>query len=87
LVGKLTDGDGKDLTEVGLHGLAFRSDEFGNPNTLYFTSEFSNERDGLFGAITTGMVSAVRVSAPDPTVDQSITITANVAAGPATWEI
>jgi len=82
LVGKLTDGDGKDISEVGLHGLAFRSDGFGNPNTLYFTSEFSNERDGLFGAISTGLVSVLRASAPDPTVDESITITANVAAGP-----
>jgi uncharacterized protein (TIGR03118 family) len=81
-VGKLTDGDGNDITEVGLHTLAFRSDGFGDSNTLYFTSEFSNERDGLFGAITTGLVSAVTVSAPDPTVDQSITITANVEAGP-----
>jgi uncharacterized protein (TIGR03118 family) len=81
-VGKLTDGDGNDITEVGLHALALRSDGFGDSNTLYFTSEFSNERDGLFGAITTGLVSAVTVSAPDPTVDQSITITANVEAGP-----
>jgi uncharacterized protein (TIGR03118 family) len=81
-LGKLIDGDGNDITEVGLHALAFRSDGLGNPDTLYFTSEFSNERDGLFGAITTGLVSAVRVSAPDSTVDQSITITANVAAGP-----
>src|SRR6266404_2696346 len=81
-VGKLIDGAGNNITEVGLHALAFRADGFGNPNTLYFTSEFSNERDGLFGAITTGLVSAVRVSAPDSTVDQGITITANVAAGP-----
>jgi uncharacterized protein (TIGR03118 family) len=81
-VGKLTDGDGNDITEVGLHALVLRSDGFGDSNTLYFTSEFSNERDGLFGAITTGLVSAVTVSAPDPTVDQSITITANVEAGP-----
>jgi len=64
-VGKLIDGDGNDITEVGLHALVFRADGFGNPNTLYFTSEFSNERDGLFGAISTGLVSAVRVSAPD----------------------
>ena len=82
LVGKLTDGDGKDIAEVSLHGLAFRADGFADPSTLFFTSEFSDERDGLFGAITTGLVSEVRVSAPDPTVDQSMTITANVAAGP-----
>jgi uncharacterized protein (TIGR03118 family) len=83
LVGKLTDGDGKDITEVGLHGLAFRADGFADPNTLFFTSEFSDEH-GLFGAITTGLVSVTRVSAPEPNVDGS-TITANVAnvaAGP-----
>jgi uncharacterized protein (TIGR03118 family) len=82
LAGKLTDGDGKDITEVGLHGLAFRADGFADPNTLFFTSEFSSERDGLFGTITTGLVSVLTVSAPDPTVDESITITAKVAAGP-----
>src|SRR5258705_11078174 len=81
LVGKLTDGDGKDITDVGLHGLAFRSDGFADPDTLFFTSEFSNLRDGLFGAITTGLVSVTRVSAPEPNVDESITITANVAPG------
>jgi uncharacterized protein (TIGR03118 family) len=82
LVGKLTDGDGKDVTDVGLHGLAFRADGFADPNVLFFASEFSSERDGLFGAITTGLVSVTRVSAPDPNVDESITITANVAPGP-----
>ena len=82
LVGKLTDGDGKDITDVGLHGLAFRSDGFGDPNALFFASEFSSERDGLFGAITTGLVSVIRVSAPEPNVDESITITTNIAPGP-----
>lgn len=82
LVGKLTDGDGKDITEVGLHGLAFRLDGFADANTLFFTSEFSSERDGLFGAITTGLVSVVTVSAPEPSFDESTTITARVAAGP-----
>jgi uncharacterized protein (TIGR03118 family) len=81
-VGKLTDGDGNDITEVGLHALAFRSDGFGDSNALYFTSEFSNEQDGLFGVITAGLVSAIRVSAPDPTANTSVTITAKVAAGP-----
>ncbi len=48
-VGKLKDGDGNDITEVGLHTLAFRSDGFGDSNTLSFTSEFSNEQDGQIG--------------------------------------
>jgi hypothetical protein len=82
LVGKLTDGNGKDITDVGLHGLAFRADGFADPNALFFASEFSSERDGLFGAITSGLVSVTRVSAPDPNVDESITITANIAPGP-----
>src|SRR6266481_509723 len=81
-VGVLLDGDGFALAEVGLHGLVFRADGFGDRNTLYFASQFNNENDGLFGAITTGLVSTIRVSAPDPTANTSITITANVAAGP-----
>lgn len=81
-VGALLDGDGLALAEVGLHGLVFRADGFGDRNTLYFASQFNNENDGLFGAITTGLVSMTRVSAPDPTANTSVTITANVAAGP-----
>jgi uncharacterized protein (TIGR03118 family) len=81
-VGKLLDGDGVALAEVGLHGLVFRADGFGDQNTLYFTSQFNNESDGLFGAITTGLVSLTSVAAPDPTADTSVTITANVTAGP-----
>lgn len=81
-VGQLLDGDGFALAKVGLHGLVLRTDGLGDPNTLYFTSQFSNENDGLFGAITTGLVSVIRVSAPDPTVDTTVTITANAAAGP-----
>jgi uncharacterized protein (TIGR03118 family) len=81
-VGQLLDGDGSALVEVGLHALVFRADGFGNGNTLYFTSQLHDENDGLFGAITTGLVSVTRVSAPDPTVEARITITANVAAGP-----
>jgi uncharacterized protein (TIGR03118 family) len=81
-VGKLIDGDGNDIVEVGLHALAFRADGFGDPNTLYFTSQLNNENDGLFGAITTGLATVTRVSAPDPPANTSVTITANVAAGP-----
>jgi uncharacterized protein (TIGR03118 family) len=81
-VGKLLDGDGVALAEVGLHGLVFRADGFEDQNTLYFTSQFNNESDGLFGAITTGLVSLTSVAAPDPTADTSVTITANVTAGP-----
>ncbi len=81
-VGELLDGDGFPIAEVNLHGLAFRADGFGDRNALYFTSQFNNENDGLFGAITTGLVSVIRVSAPVPTADSSVVITASVAAGP-----
>lgn len=80
-VGKLNDGDGKELTEIGLHGLAFRADRFGGPNTLYFTSEVSSERDGLFGAITTGLVSRTKVSVPTTPTEAPVTITVDVSAG------
>jgi len=79
-VGKLKDGNGHVIANIGLRGLAFRSDGFGDPDTLYFTSEFQNEEDGLFGAITTGLVSLTRVSAPDTPTNTSATITATVAA-------
>ena len=81
-VGQLLDGNGVALAEVGLHELVFRADGFGDQNTLYFTSQFNNESDGSFGAITTGLVCIISVSAPDPTADTSVTITANVTAGP-----
>jgi hypothetical protein len=79
-VGKLKDGDGQAIVETGLHGLAFRSDGFGDPDTLYFISQAQKENDGLFGAITTGLVTLTRVSAPDTPANTSTTITATVAA-------
>lgn len=81
-VGVLQDGDGADITDAGLHGLAFRADGFGDPNTLYFTSQVSAETDGLFGAITPGLVSTVRISAPNGNINVNVTMTASVAAGP-----
>jgi uncharacterized protein (TIGR03118 family) len=81
-VGVLQDGDGFEITDAGLHGLAFRADGFGDPNTLYFTSQVSAETDGLFGAITPGLVSTIRVSAPNGNINVNVTITASVAAGP-----
>ena len=81
-VGVLQDGDGFEITDAGLHALAFRSDGFGDPNTLYFTSQVTAETDGLFGAITPGLVSAIRVSAPNGNINVNVTLTATVAAGP-----
>jgi hypothetical protein len=82
LVGELMDGDGSDIAEVGLHGLAFRADGFGDPNTLYFTSQITSENDGLIGAITAGLVSTIRISVPNPAANASATLTASVVAGP-----
>jgi uncharacterized protein (TIGR03118 family) len=82
LVGVLVDGNGTDLAEVGLHGLAFRADGFGDPNTLYFTSQLNSADNGVFGAITPGLVSTIRISAPNAIVDSNATLTAEVAAGP-----
>lgn len=81
-LGELIDGDGNDIVEVGLHALTFRADGFGPPDTLYFTSDFNTEQNGLFGAITTGLVSTTRLSAPNTAANTSVTITATIAAGP-----
>jgi uncharacterized protein (TIGR03118 family) len=81
-VGVLQDGDGANITDAGLHGLVFRGDGFGDPNTLYFTSQLNNETDGLFGAITPGLVSTIHASAPNGNINVNVTITASVAAGP-----
>ena len=81
-VGVLLDGDGFPFAEVGLHGLAFRGDGFGSPDTLYFTSQLNNETDGLFGALTPGRVSTIRASAPNANINVNVTLTASVAAGP-----
>jgi uncharacterized protein (TIGR03118 family) len=81
-VGQLRDGDGTAILEDGLHALAFRADGFGNPNTLYFTAGVNNGQDGLFGAITTGLVTTTRASAPTTPTDSSARITAMVMAAP-----
>jgi len=80
-IGKLSDGDGKELTEIGLHGLVFRADGFADANTLYFTSQVSSRRDGLFGAIATGLVSTTSVSVPTTPTEAPVTITVDVSAG------
>jgi uncharacterized protein (TIGR03118 family) len=81
-LGPLLDGNGNPIVAVGLNALAFRADGFGDPDTLYFTSQVNSPDNGAFGAITPGLVSAIRLAVPDTTVDTSVTISANVAAGP-----
>ena len=81
-VGTLADGNGTAIAETGLHALAFRGDGFGDANTLYFTSQVNNSNDGLFGALTSGLVSTLRISASTVGVDGKVTVTADVTAGP-----
>ena len=80
--GALLDGDGFPIAEAGLHALAFRTDGFGDPNTLYFTSQLNNENDGLFAELATGLVSVIRMAVPDAPVNINVTFAATVAAGP-----
>jgi uncharacterized protein (TIGR03118 family) len=81
-VGQIKDGDGNAIVNSSLHGLIFGSDQIGDPNTLYFTAGIDNEQDGLFGAITTGLVSTTRVSVPPTQNGTPSTITVTVSAGP-----
>ena len=81
-LGQIKDGDGSVITNPGIRGLAFRSDAGADPNTLFFTAGIENGEGGLFGAITTGLVSTTRVSTPPATVTPSAMLTATVDAGP-----
>lgn len=79
-LGQLTDGDANALVNPGIRGLAFRDDGLADPNTLYFTAATNNGEGGLFGAITSGLVSVTRAStAAAPAKTASLTVT--VAAG------
>ena len=81
-VGQIKDGDGNAVINSGLHALTFRSDGFGDANTLYFTAGINNGQDGLFGAITTGLVSTTSVTVPTTQTDTPAPITVTVSAGP-----
>ncbi|MGH9704116.1 MAG: TIGR03118 family protein, partial [Candidatus Acidiferrales bacterium] len=81
--GQLMNGGGKALVNSGIHALTFRSDNFGDPDTLYLTAGINDGQDGLFAAISTGLVSVTDVSAPATPANSNVTITATVAAGPA----
>jgi uncharacterized protein (TIGR03118 family) len=80
--GQIKDGNGNAIVNTGLHGLTFRSDRFGDPNTLYFTAGINDGHDGLFGALTTGLVSTTRVSVPATPDGAPAPITVTVSAGP-----
>ena len=79
--GQIKDGDGNTITNKGIHGLTFRTDGFGDSNTLYFTAGINNEQDGLLGSITTGLVSTTRLTIPQTTTDTPIAITVETSAG------
>jgi uncharacterized protein (TIGR03118 family) len=81
-LGQLKDGDGKTISNPGIRGLAFRDDGFVDPNTLFFTAGINNGQGGLFGAITTGLVSSTNASAPATPINSNTMVTATVAAGP-----
>ena len=81
-LGQIKDGDGNVIANPGIRGLAFRADAGTDPNTLFFTAGIENGEGGLFGAITTGLVSTTRVSTPAATAATSAMLTATVDAGP-----
>ena len=81
-LGTVNDGDGAPLVFDGLHDLVFRNDGLGDPNALFFTAGPNNGRDGLFGAITTGLVSVTTIAAPDAPTDSSVRMTTTVSAAP-----
>lgn len=51
-LGQLTDGSGKVIVNPGVWALVFRNDGGGDRNTLYFSAGASNEKHGLFSAIS-----------------------------------
>ena len=61
----------------------FEPTDLANPDTLFFTAGINNGQDGLFGAITTGLVSVTAISAPTTPANTTVIITATVAAAPA----
>jgi len=79
--GQIKDGDGNTIANKGIHGLTFRTDGFGNSNTLYFTTGINNEQDGLFSSFTTGLLSSTTLTIPPATIDTPITVTVETSPG------
>ncbi|MGA9670571.1 MAG: TIGR03118 family protein, partial [Terracidiphilus sp.] len=80
-LGQFTDESGNELNFVGLHGLAFRADGLGDPNTLYeLGGATSGEAaDGTFGAITTALATTTTLTAPATAIfGAPVTLTASV---------
>jgi uncharacterized protein (TIGR03118 family) len=81
-LGQIRNGDGSVIANPGMRGLAFRADGLAGANTLFFTADIANGQGGLFGAISTGLVSNTRASITAATADSSVTVNATVDAGP-----
>lgn len=78
-VGAITDGDGNVIRDLGLHALTFRTDGFGDPDTLYITAGIGGGLDGVFAALKSGLVSTTNVSAQAPAPGTTFTFMATVA--------
>jgi len=90
--GQIKDQDGNVIVNSGLHALAFRSDGFGNPNSLYLTAGINNAQDGLFSTITSGkgLATTLILEAPaNATPGSTVTLTAtlNSVGGIATGQV
>ena len=81
-VGTVKDNDGNAIVNPGLHGLTFRTDGFGDANSLYITAGIGNGADGVFAAITSGLVSSTRVSVPPSPANLPAPVTVTVSGGP-----
>jgi uncharacterized protein (TIGR03118 family) len=81
-LGQISDGDGGVIANPGIRSLTFRADGVTDANTLFFTADTQNGQGGLFGAISSGLVSTTRVSVSTAAANKSATLTATVNAGP-----
>lgn len=81
-LGQISDGDGGVIANPGIRSVTFRTDGITDANTLFFTADTQNGQGGLFGAISSGLVSMTRVSASAAAANRSATLTATVNAGP-----
>jgi uncharacterized protein (TIGR03118 family) len=68
--GQLTDASGTTLIFGGVRGLAFRADNVGDANALYFVDDASptDPPTGAFGAITTGNAAFIGLTFFDTTL-------------------
>jgi uncharacterized protein (TIGR03118 family) len=80
-VGTLKDGNGNAIVDLTLHGMTFRTDGFGDPNTLYLAVGLGNGLDGLFAGVRAGLVTTTQITSQHGANGSTI-FTANVTPGP-----